>query len=231
MNPAAPVSASARLETLDVLRGFALLGILAMNIRAMAAPFSAYMNPYDAVRIHGPEPRCLYLHERRLRPEDDGPLLDALRRGRVAVRGQADRVGQAATRTLVQADVLAAAFGLVHAYLIWDGDILVPYALCGIMLLWWVRRLPAWALMAGAVALSCRRCRIVVGHGIAWDSMGEAERARHELEVMMPTPEQSREQLANLLRSYPEVVAHRAPFVFGAQTFFFLCSFSGAVAE
>ena len=34
----APVSTSENIETLDVLRGFALLGILAMNIRAMAAP-------------------------------------------------------------------------------------------------------------------------------------------------------------------------------------------------
>jgi len=42
----APVAAADRLETLDVLRGFALLGILAMNIRAMAAPFGAYMYPY-----------------------------------------------------------------------------------------------------------------------------------------------------------------------------------------
>ena len=40
------VSANERLETLDVLRGFALLGILAMNIRAMAAPFGTYMYPY-----------------------------------------------------------------------------------------------------------------------------------------------------------------------------------------
>jgi uncharacterized membrane protein YeiB len=45
MQPA-PVAAADRLETLDVLRGLALLGILAMNIRAMAAPFGAYMYPY-----------------------------------------------------------------------------------------------------------------------------------------------------------------------------------------
>jgi uncharacterized protein len=43
MTQPAPVSRTDRLETLDVLRGFALLGILAMNIRAMAAPFGAYM--------------------------------------------------------------------------------------------------------------------------------------------------------------------------------------------
>ena len=43
-----PVSLPDRIEALDVLRGFALLGILAMNIRAMAAPLSAYMYPIRA---------------------------------------------------------------------------------------------------------------------------------------------------------------------------------------
>ena len=41
MNHLTPVQTGERIETLDVLRGFALLGILAMNIRAMAAPFGA----------------------------------------------------------------------------------------------------------------------------------------------------------------------------------------------
>ena len=40
-----PVDETERIETLDVLRGFALLGILAMNIRSFATPFAAYMNP------------------------------------------------------------------------------------------------------------------------------------------------------------------------------------------
>ena len=64
--------------------------------------------------------------------------------------------------------------GLVHAYLIWDGDILVPYALCGIILLWWVRRLPAWALMAGAVRLPARRCGADSRsrHGLGHDERG-----------------------------------------------------------
>ena len=103
-----PVAPRERIETLDVLRGFALLGILAMNIRAMAAPFGAYMYPYALVRLHRRQPRRLHLHQRGVRPEDDGALLDALRRGRAAVRGQADRIRPAAARALVPADVLAA---------------------------------------------------------------------------------------------------------------------------
>ena len=116
------------------------------------------------------------------------------------------------------------AIGLVHAYLIWEGDILVPYALCGILLLWWVRRFPAWALMASAVGVLAVGAAMSIGHGLAWDSMSEAERAE-ELLLWMPSPEQAREQVAGMLGSYTDVVVRRAPFVFMGQTFIFLVFF------
>ena len=224
MNPAAPVSASARLETLDVLRGFALLGILAMNIRAMAAPFSAYMNPTTLFEYTGPS-RAAYIFTSVVFDLKMMGLFSMLfGAGVLLYAAKPTESGKPPRGLWFRRMFWLLAFGLVHAYLIWDGDILVPYALCGIILLWWVRRLPAWALMTGAVLFLAVGAGLSVGHGIAWDSMGEAERAEMA-EMMMPTPEQSREQLANLLRSYPEVVAHRAPFVFGAQTFFFLMFF------
>ena len=34
-----------RVPSIDVLRGFALLGILVMNIQAFAMPHAAYLNP------------------------------------------------------------------------------------------------------------------------------------------------------------------------------------------
>jgi hypothetical protein len=34
-----------RIATLDIVRGVAVMGILAMNIVAFAMPFQAYMNP------------------------------------------------------------------------------------------------------------------------------------------------------------------------------------------
>jgi uncharacterized protein len=113
---------------------------------------------------------------------------------------------------------------VAHAYLIWDGDILVPYALCGLLLIWWVRRLPAWALLAGAVLLLSVGAGLTVGHGLSWDSMPEADRAK-EAEIWMPTREQAQQQLAALQGSYAQVVAHRASFVFQAQTLYFLVFF------
>ena len=40
-----PIEATDRIESLDVLRGFAVLGILVMNIQAFAMPGAAYFNP------------------------------------------------------------------------------------------------------------------------------------------------------------------------------------------
>lgn len=40
-----PVEVADRIESLDVLRGFAVLGILVMNIQSFAMPGAAYLNP------------------------------------------------------------------------------------------------------------------------------------------------------------------------------------------
>ena len=40
-----PAEPTKRIETIDVVRGFALLGIFTMNISIFAAHFAAYSNP------------------------------------------------------------------------------------------------------------------------------------------------------------------------------------------
>jgi uncharacterized protein len=116
------------------------------------------------------------------------------------------------------------AIGLIHAYLIWDGDILVPYAFCGLLLLWWARRLPAAGLAAAAVTLLIVGAALGAAWGQMWAEMPPALRAS-ELELWMPTREQSMAQLAALHGSYFEVVASRASFAFEAQTFVFVAFF------
>ena len=50
---AEPVTATERLASVDVLRGFALLGILAMNIVGFAWPGPAYGNPLRGAGFEG----------------------------------------------------------------------------------------------------------------------------------------------------------------------------------
>jgi uncharacterized protein len=41
----APVRESARISSVDVIRGIAVLGILLMNVVAIGQPFEAYLDP------------------------------------------------------------------------------------------------------------------------------------------------------------------------------------------
>ena len=69
------------------------------------------------------------------------------------------------------------AIGLLHAYFIWAGDILVPYALCGILLLWWMRNRTARTLLIAGVGMLAIGAALAVVHWLAWGSTSEADRA------------------------------------------------------
>ena len=219
-----PVPATERIETLDVLRGFALLGILAMNIRAMSAPFSAYMYPYALFEYSGAS-RAAYIFTSTFFDLKMMGLFSMLfGTGVLLYAAKPTESGQPPRGLWFRRMFWLLMIGLVHAYLIWDGDILVPYALCGLLLLWWVRRFSPALLLAGAVVFLSVGVSLTIGQGMSWPTMPDTERAM-VLEMWMPTREQANQQLTFLLGSYPEVVAHRASFVFMAQTIYFLVFF------
>jgi uncharacterized protein len=224
MKTAVPVSAAERIESLDVLRGFALLGILAMNIRAMAGTFSSYMYPYALYEYDGAS-RAAYIFTSVVFDLKMMTLFSMLFGAGVLLYAAKPTASGKPPRGLwFRRMFWLLVIGLVHAYLIWDGDILVPYALTGILLLWWVRRLPPWGLVAAATLLLAAGALLGVGHGAAWSAMPEADRAK-EMELWMPNPEQAREQLSTLHGSYTQIVADRASFVFMAQTVYYLAFF------
>ena len=219
-----PVSAHERIESLDVLRGCALLGILAMNIRAMAAPFSSYMYPYSQFDYAGAT-RAAYIFTGVVFDLKMMGLFSMLfGAGALLYSAKSTGTGKAPRGLWFRRMFWLLVIGLVHSYLIWEGDILVPYALCGILLLWWVRRLKPWALVTLAVGLLAVGSLLSIGHGLQWQQMPDAERAQ-EAAIWMPTREQAAAQLAVMRGSYAEVVAHRAPFVVMTQTIYFIAFF------
>ena len=142
-----PVAPAERIEAIDVVRGFALLGILLLNILAFGLPFRAYSDPttdgatagidfavYAAVELGA---------EGVLRA-----LFSMLFGAGVVIFATGPRAKPAGI--YYRRQMLLLAFGLIDAFvLLWTGDILMLYALAG-MALYPLRNFSSKALFATA---------------------------------------------------------------------------------
>ena len=133
--PLRPVAASERVETIDALRGLALFGILAANIRGFAGPAVTY---FSHPHLFWPA-----FHDRLVQA-----FVDTFIQGKfitifaflfgvgfaVQFERATARSGKFGWTYFRRLGVLML-FGLIHGLLIWFGDILLMYALSGLMLL------------------------------------------------------------------------------------------------
>ena len=143
-----------RIVSLDVLRGFALLGILTMNIIIFALPFMHYANPSVAGELQGLNKwefdfNYVFCNLRFM--SIFSILFGA---GVVLFTQKAARfANNLAERQLHYfRNFWLFVFGLLHAYLIWHGDILVMYAICSTWVYLYRKQSPK-TLFIWAVAL------------------------------------------------------------------------------
>ena len=127
-------AAGDRHVSIDAVRGFAVLGILLMNIVGMGLPAFAYLDPTYAGGSTGADLWTWAVNN----VLTDGKMraLFTMLFGASAVliaeRAEGGRPGPAATHYRRMFWLFA--FGMLHAYFLWWGDILVTYALAGLVI-------------------------------------------------------------------------------------------------
>jgi uncharacterized protein len=163
----APARADERNGGLDAVRGFALLGILLLNICAFGLPSAAYVNPAPAGGATGAN-LVLWALSTVLA---DGKMraIFSLTFG-ASVYLLVDRLcrkgaGADAADIHYRRMLWLMLFGILHAYLIWWGDILYYYASLGLVL-YPLRKLSARALLifAGILAVGLSALPIAYQH-------------------------------------------------------------------
>jgi uncharacterized protein len=220
--PAGPeaVPPTTRIATLDIVRGVAVMGILAMNIVAYAMPFQAYMNPV-AYGDPGAADFASWLF--------GFIFIDGKMRGLFSflfgasvllVMQRAEAKEEDPAEVHYRRMLWLLVFGMLHFYLIWFGDILVDYALMG-MLAFFFREMPARKLIAWGIALILVQLLVISGLAASAMTLEAAALAPGapagtvaawqdlERQFGMLTTQKASETLGLFGGSYPELVENR----------------------
>jgi uncharacterized protein len=143
-----PVAPGERIVIVDILRGFALFGVLAANMAGFAghAPgLEPWREPLD---------RLIYLLIRFLIEAKFYSLFSFLFGWGMAVQMiRAEGRGTRFVPLFLRRMFILLAFGLLHGIFLWTGDILTIYALYGMLLLTFRRRSSKFILLAVGVTL------------------------------------------------------------------------------
>ena len=160
MTELAPADPRERIEAIDTIRGFALLGILLLNILAFGLPFRAYTNPTVDGAVDGVDFGVFFTIE--LLFEGSMRALFSMLFGVGIAMFAASGKGAAFH---YRRQLLLFAFGLVDGFLLlWTGDILTVYAMAG-MVLYFCRN---WRARSLLIAAGCMFAYLVVLYTVSF---------------------------------------------------------------
>ncbi len=189
-DPDQPEAAGRRLAALDVVRGAAVLGILVPNIIGMGQPLVGYAWPAGFLAPPGPLSDWLWGMQLVFVDGKFRGLFTLLfGAGMMLFLRSAERRGDGAG-LLARRLCWLALFGLLHWALLWRGDILLTYAVAGLIALpflsWPAHKQFALGLsgyLVGAAIVLALASALPLLDPSGWDAIAAEDRAEGELEV------------------------------------------------
>jgi len=153
MQTIGPVAQSERISSVDLLRGFALLGILLMNI----VGFGLYGAAYDDPTVDGGATGVNLAVWTVMRVLAEGKMrcLFSMVFGAsiILLTSRGEERGAAVADIYYRRTLWLMVFGIAHAFLLWQGEVLYPYALCGLALYPFRKMRPRNLLLIGSALI------------------------------------------------------------------------------
>ncbi|MBL8513665.1 MAG: DUF418 domain-containing protein [Betaproteobacteria bacterium] len=129
-----PVAANQRIEALDVVRGFALLGIFLMNIEFFNRPFATF-NEGMPLGLTGVDWLATWFVNYFVQGKFWTIFSLLFGMGFAVLMVRAEQAGREFNRMYLRRVLALAVFGALHYILLWEGDILFSYAVAAFMLM------------------------------------------------------------------------------------------------
>ncbi len=219
---AAPVQAGERIVSLDVLRGFAILGILVMNIQSFSMISAAYLNPTAYGDLTGIN-RLVWVLSHVFADLKFISIFSMLfGAGIVLFSSRLESRGIAPGALHYRRTLWLLLIGLAHGFCLWYGDILAAYALIALVAYLFWRRSPVALLITGAVVLA-------FGSLLTWFfgismSYWPPESVAAMAEFWAPTGEAVAREIAAYTGGWSAQMAQRVPSEIGHLTYVFWTS-------
>ena len=226
VGPLGPTGRADRIDSIDTLRGVALLGIFVMNIPIFALTGAAFFNPPVAGGFEGGN-YLVWLISHVLFDMKMMAIFSMLFGAGVSLMAtRLGQTGRSAKAVHYRRMLWLLAIGMVHAYLIWFGDILVAYALLGMLMYPLLRLPPAWLLLIACcvfpVGMLLSGLQQAMFEALRNAESGEMARAWKDVGVVFfPTEAFLEEERQAVLGSFFERVRAQAADVFWMQTWVF----------
>ncbi len=202
-----PTAPEQRIVALDVLRGFALLGILVMNIQLFAMPvLFITANPLaygDLTGINLAVWSLSHIFADQKFMTIFSPLFGA---GILLLADRLEARGQSARGIHYRRNVWLLLFGLAHGFLLWTGDILAHYAVAGFVVFLFRAGRPHRLVIVGLVFLS-----IPAALNYVTGALFPAEATAAIEADWSPDARAIAEQLAAYRGGWPEQMSARVP--------------------
>ncbi len=219
---AGPVELTERIYSLDVLRGFAVLGILVMNIQDFSMISAAYFNPTAYGDLTGAN-WLVWLFSHLFADQKFMTLFSLLfGAGIILFTDRAESKGVRPAGIHYRRTLWLLVFGIIHGYCLWRGDILYAYGMSALLVYLFRRKSPSTLFILGLIGVSfCSLIYIFSGLSMPyWPPEQTAEMRDH---MWMLTDEGIAKEIAAYSGSYADQMTHRLPSTLEMQTqvFFF----------
>ena len=192
---AQPIGEKERIVSLDVLRGFALLGILPMNIQYFSMISAAYSNPTAFGDLHGAN-LLVWLFCHVLADEKFMTIFSMLFGGGILLMtSHVEAAGKRPARLHYRRMGWLILFGIVHAYLFWSGDILFTYGICGLFVYLFRKGKPRTLLVAGLASIAVASV-VLFAYGASSQHWSAARVQAASEDLWMPGPDMIAKELA-----------------------------------
>ncbi|HSI67135.1 MAG TPA: DUF418 domain-containing protein [Planococcus sp. (in: firmicutes)] len=144
-----PVALDERVEAIDLMRGVALFGILLVNMLAFHTPYS-YIDPHTW--FEGTMNSTVYSYIDIFIQASFYPLFAMLFGYGLAMQFmRTEAQGRPFIPLATKRLAVLLGFGVIHAFFIWYGDILITYAIMGFLLIGLLRFPAKWLLSLGSI--------------------------------------------------------------------------------